>query len=271
MPHRAKYWMAMVDDASNFVTLSLLHSKDGAFRAFQEFHKLAENQTHQRLVHLRDDKGGEFSGKEFDQYCISAGITRERTIVATPEQNGRVERANRWIAEGATTKLTESNLPPSFCGLAAIATVHEFNRARVHNGKTPYEHWHGEPPSRDALDSHTDNCIFVGYPSDRPGWVFWNPQTRNIIHRDSSVFDERVFPGTSLAKESIPNLSDYIQLPDLEEINASPSAIPPPTLTLLFTLHGDLYLHLFLTSLLTSLSLHPHQSQHNLNPPLHNA
>ncbi|CAG7852791.1 SubName: Full=Uncharacterized protein {ECO:0000313/EMBL:CCA76880.1}; Flags: Fragment [Serendipita indica DSM 11827] len=37
MPHRAKYWMAMVDDASNFVTLSLLHSKDGAFRAFQEF------------------------------------------------------------------------------------------------------------------------------------------------------------------------------------------------------------------------------------------
>ncbi|CCA76378.1 hypothetical protein PIIN_10371 [Serendipita indica DSM 11827] len=46
MPHRAKYWMAMVDDASNFVTLSLLHSKDGAFRAFQEFHKLAENQTH---------------------------------------------------------------------------------------------------------------------------------------------------------------------------------------------------------------------------------
>ncbi|CCA76880.1 hypothetical protein PIIN_10866, partial [Serendipita indica DSM 11827] len=78
MPHRAKYWMAMVDDVSNFVTLSLLHSKDGAFRAFQEFHKLAENQTHQRLVHLRDDKGGEFSGKEFDQYCISAGITRER-------------------------------------------------------------------------------------------------------------------------------------------------------------------------------------------------
>ncbi|CCA73545.1 hypothetical protein PIIN_07498 [Serendipita indica DSM 11827] len=203
MPHRAKYWMAMVDDASNFVTLSLLHSKDGAFRAFCEFHKLAENQTGQHLVHLRDDKGGEFSGKEFEQYCISAGITRERTIVATPEQNGRVERANRWIAEGTIAKLTEANLPPSFWGFAALATVHEFNRARVHNGKTPYEHWHGETPSvdhlrvfgclayvfvpksqRDALDSHTDKCIFVGYPSDRPGWVFWNPQTRKIIHSD---------------------------------------------------------------------------------------
>ncbi|CAG7846893.1 Retrovirus-related Pol polyprotein from transposon TNT 1-94 Includes: RecName: Full=Protease; Includes: RecName: Full=Reverse transcriptase; Includes: RecName: Full=Endonuclease [Serendipita indica DSM 11827] len=202
----------------------------GAFRAFQEFHKLAENQTHQRLVHLRDDKGGEFSGKEFDQYCISAGITRERTIVATPEQNRRVERANRWIAEGTITKLTESNLPPSFWGLAALATVHEFNRARVHNGKTPYEHWHGEPPSvdhlrifgclayvfipksqRNALDSHTDKCIF----------------TRKIIHSDSAVFDERVFPGTSFVKESIPNLSDYIHLPDLEETNASPSSIPP--------------------------------------------
>ncbi|CCA74168.1 related to TY4B-Putative pseudo-TY4B, partial [Serendipita indica DSM 11827] len=70
-------------------------------------------------------------------------------------------------------------------------------------------------------------CIFVGYPSDRPGWVFWNPQTRKIIHSDSAAFDERVFPGTSLAKESIPNLSDYIQLPDLKEINISPSSIPP--------------------------------------------
>ncbi|CCA76549.1 hypothetical protein PIIN_10542, partial [Serendipita indica DSM 11827] len=89
IPHRAKYWMAMVDNTSNLVTLSLLHSKDGVLKAFCEFHKLAENQTGQRLVHLRDDKGGEFSGKEFDQYCISAGITRERTIVATPEQNGQ--------------------------------------------------------------------------------------------------------------------------------------------------------------------------------------
>ncbi|CCA74092.1 hypothetical protein PIIN_08046 [Serendipita indica DSM 11827] len=227
IPHRAKYWMAMVDDASNLVTLALLHSKDGALRAFREFHKLAENQTGQRLVHLRDDKGGEFSGKEFDQYCISAGITRERTVVATPEQNGRVERANRWIAEGTIAKLTEANLPSSFWGFAALATVHEFNRARVHNGKTPYEHWHGKAPSRNALDSHTEKCIFVGYPSDRPGWVFWNPQTRKIIHSDSAAFDERVFPGTSLAKESIPNLSDYIQLPDLKEINISPSSIPP--------------------------------------------
>ncbi|CCA76869.1 hypothetical protein PIIN_10854 [Serendipita indica DSM 11827] len=132
--------MAMVDDASNLVTLSLLHSKDGAPKAFREFHKLAEDQTGQRLVHLRDDKGGEFSGKEFDQYCISAGITRECTIVATPEQNGWVEQANRWIAEGTIAKLTEANLPPSFWGFAALATVHEFNRAQVHNGKTPYEH-----------------------------------------------------------------------------------------------------------------------------------
>ncbi|CCA77031.1 hypothetical protein PIIN_11016 [Serendipita indica DSM 11827] len=81
---------------------------------------------------------------------------------------------------------------------------------------------------RNALDSHTEKCIFVGYPSDRPGWVFWNLQTRKIIHSDSAVFDERVFPGTSFAKEPTPNLSDYIQLPDLEEINTSSSSIPPP-------------------------------------------
>ncbi|CCA72511.1 related to nik-1 protein (Os-1p protein) [Serendipita indica DSM 11827] len=81
---------------------------------------------------------------------------------------------------------------------------------------------------RNALDSHTEKCIFVGYPSDRPGLVFWNLQTRKNIHSGSAVFDERIFPGTSFAKEPTPNLSDYIQLPDLEEINTSSSYIPPP-------------------------------------------
>ncbi|CAG7855243.1 SubName: Full=Uncharacterized protein {ECO:0000313/EMBL:CCA75805.1} [Serendipita indica DSM 11827] len=107
---------------------------------------------------------------------------------------------------------------------------------------------------RDALDSHTDKCIFVGYPSDCPGWVFWNPQTRKIIHSDSAVSDERVFPGTSLAKESIPNLSDYVQLPDLEEATVYPSSIPPPNPHPAVHVAGRPVLHLYYLSLHTSLS-----------------
>jgi hypothetical protein len=44
------------------------------------------------------------------------------------EQNGAVERINQHISEGATTLLTESNLPPSFWGLAVMAYVHVMNQ-----------------------------------------------------------------------------------------------------------------------------------------------
>ncbi len=34
-------------------------------------------------------------------------------------------------------------------------------------------------------------CIFVGYPSDYKGWVFWHPESRRLIISDTAVFDER--------------------------------------------------------------------------------
>lgn len=50
-PSRARYWMAFVDEASGYVTLSLLRSKDGAFEAFQQYKAMAENQTGHRIKH----------------------------------------------------------------------------------------------------------------------------------------------------------------------------------------------------------------------------
>ena len=114
LPSRTKYWMPFVDEASGYVFLALLRTKDAAFEAFQRYKAKAENQTAHKIKHLRDDKGGEFISEKFQKFCDDAGIMREHTIRATPEQNGRVERVNRWIAEGVTAKLTEANLPPSF-------------------------------------------------------------------------------------------------------------------------------------------------------------
>ena len=235
-PSRAKYWMPFVDEASGYVVLTLLRSKDGAFDAFQKYKAMAENQTAHQIKHLRDDKGGEFVSEKFQKFCDAAGIVREHTMRATPEQNGRVERVNRWIAEGATAKLTEANLPPSFWGLAVLACVYEMNRARIHENKTPYEHWHGKKPSvkrmrvfgcaayvhvqkdqRRALEPHTRKCVFVGYPADKTGWMFYDPSTKKFVHSDSAIFDEREFPGTKQAKEAIPDLMPDIQFEPMDE------------------------------------------------------
>lgn len=239
IPERSKYWFPIVDDMSGYTHIYLLRKKDAALEAFKRFKASAENQTDRKIKHLRDDKGGEFISKEFEKLCENAGIIREHTHRATPEQNGVVERINRRISEGATALLTESNLPPSFWGLAVLAYVHVMNRcpSRSRGDKTPYELFHKKKPSvkkfrvfgcaayihvqkeqRRALESHTQRCIFVGYPSERPGWMFWDPTTRKLVYSDSAVFDEREFPGTSQPKDPIPNL-----LPDIVETTQLPT------------------------------------------------
>jgi transposase InsO family protein len=44
------------------------------------------------LKEKRYDRGGEFSSRDFKDFCDKHGIKREYTIPRTPQQNGVVER-----------------------------------------------------------------------------------------------------------------------------------------------------------------------------------
>ena len=58
------------------------------------------------------DKGGEFIGKEYNEFCASEGIRRQHTEPHEPHQNGVAERAN---AAGATAGQTPSLLLEICC------------------------------------------------------------------------------------------------------------------------------------------------------------
>ena len=49
---------------------------------------------------LREDKGGEYMSKEFDDFCAEHGIQRQHSVRARPQQNGVAERANRTYGAG---------------------------------------------------------------------------------------------------------------------------------------------------------------------------
>jgi hypothetical protein len=167
---------------------------------------------------LRDDKGGEFIGKEFSDFCADNGILRQHTEPGEPHQNGVAERANEDIAAGATALLVQAKLPPSFWALAVSTYVHTRNRTPTSalNGETPYLHWKGKKPDisyfrvfgslayvlirrehRKALQAHSRKCIFVGYPDGVKAWHFWDPIAKRFIVSSHAVFDERHFPGNS--------------------------------------------------------------------------
>ena len=46
------------------------------------------------LKNLRTDNGKEYISREFKEYCSKHGIRHEKTVPATPQHNGVVEKMN---------------------------------------------------------------------------------------------------------------------------------------------------------------------------------
>ena len=62
------YYVSFIDDFSKKTWIYILRKKSYIFERFKEFKSLIENQIGKRIKVLRTDNGGEFSGKEFDQF-----------------------------------------------------------------------------------------------------------------------------------------------------------------------------------------------------------
>jgi transposase InsO family protein len=219
-PEGYRYWQPFIDDKSRFMAIAFLKQKSEALQSFKQFKAYAENKLGRKIKATRDDKGGEFIGKEFQEFCAKEGIMQQHTETNEPHQNGVAERANESIAAGATALLVQAKLPPSFWAHAVATYVHTRNRTPTSalKGETPYFYWKGKRPDisyfrvfgclayvlvhrnkRKALQPHSRKCIFVGYPEGVKAWRFWDPVERKFIISSHAVFDERCFPGNSAA------------------------------------------------------------------------
>jgi transposase InsO family protein len=73
------------------------------FNKFKEFKALIENLSKRKIKILGSDNRGEYTSKEFVNFCKDVGIRRELTTPYNPQQNGVVERKNRTIMEVVKT------------------------------------------------------------------------------------------------------------------------------------------------------------------------
>jgi hypothetical protein len=280
-----KYWVTYIDDSGRFRAAYLMKKKSEAFSCFKKFKAWAENQTGLRIKALREDKGGEYMGREFDDFCAEHGIQRQHSVRARPQQNGVAERANRTMEQGIISMLQQAGLPLAFWGEALSAFIHVWNRTPTSAvpGKTPHEAFlaakpdvsmlrvwgcvayvHIQRDKRDwgSLGSHMEKCIFIGYPSDYKGWKFYNPVTKKSIISERAQFDERYFLGI---KGSIPTITPTSLLehpptpssPDSSQQPSSVSGLPPPD-------HSDEELEHFISG-----DVHDHGGDSDGSDPTH--
>ena len=223
-----RYFITFINEFSGRVSISLLHTKDGALTQFQTYRSRAENSSGKVIKALRTDGGGEYLNKEFKKYLVTAGIRHIVTPPYSPSQNGMAERMNHTIMECARCLLQDSGIPLEFWGHAFLTAVHIHNRipSRSHNHTAPEEFWTGQQPSigyfrvfssrawvhipkerRKKLDAKSVKGILIGYEEDAGSKVYrvYSPETKSILLSRDVIIDE------SANSEEIQTVGDTCQ------------------------------------------------------------
>ncbi|SGY77776.1 BQ5605_C005g03723 [Microbotryum silenes-dioicae] len=210
-----RYMLVIIDDFSRKHWCILLALKSDVFPRLRDWILEVENATGNKVKTIRSDNGGEFTLRNFVDFCASKGIRRELTIPYTPQQNGRVERSNRTIKEGILALLYSSGADSRLWGEAALYYVHCKNlmpHAGI-GGEIPDTRWHGFAPDistlrafgcrawhhlpsakRTDLDPKAVPLLFVGFDQHAKAFRLFEPSTRRIQLSRNVVFRESEFP-----------------------------------------------------------------------------
>jgi hypothetical protein len=158
---------------------------------------------------VKTDNGGEFRGKEFEQFCKQCGTTRQNTTPYTPQQNGVYERMNITLMDKARSMLSGAGLAQEFWAEAIDIAKYLVNMSPSSTlvDSTPHEVWSGNKPSlshlkvfgydafvhvpkekRSKLDKKVVKCIFIGYKEGMKGYKLWDPASRKIVYSRDVVF-----------------------------------------------------------------------------------
>ena len=193
MRKKEKYFLAILNDHSNYGACPLLVLKNGACIAWRKTKAHWENLSGNKVRAVRLDNAKEFVEGKMHEDLDDAGIAVQATTPYTHQQNGKIERYIRTISDTAQALLADSKLPASFWGLTVSAAVYLHNQIptkALAGHITPHEKMTKEKPDLSMLRifgcqcfvhqpeairgkgaAHRFEAIFVGYAENRLGWL----------------------------------------------------------------------------------------------------
>jgi transposase InsO family protein len=201
------YFLTFIDDFRRKIWIYFLRHKCETFAKFKEFKVEAEKQSDKYVKVLRSDGGGEYSSKEFTNFCKSQGIIMKSTSRNTPQQNAVVERKNQTIMNMARSLLKEKCMSNIGWREALACSVYLLNSSPTTSlkMKVPQEAWSGTKLNvshlktfgciaythiaselRNKMDDRSEKCIFTGYSETSKAYRLYNPiSKKNLKETDS--------------------------------------------------------------------------------------
>ncbi|KAE8681124.1 hypothetical protein F3Y22_tig00111342pilonHSYRG00188 [Hibiscus syriacus] len=179
------YFLLFIDDFSRKTWVYFLKQKSEVFEVFKKFKAAVERESGRKIKAMRSDRGGEFTSREFQEFCEANGIRRPMTVPRSPQQNGVAERKNRTILDMARSMLKSKKLPKEFWVEAVSCAVYLSNRSPTRSvwGKTPQEAWSGRKPGISHLRT-------FGSIAHVHGYKLYNPDNKKFVISRDVVFNE---------------------------------------------------------------------------------
>ncbi|GJS02087.1 retrovirus-related pol polyprotein from transposon TNT 1-94 [Tanacetum coccineum] len=173
-----KYILVIVDDYSQFTWVKFLASKDEVPDFVIKFLKMIQVRLNAPVRKIRTDNGTEFVNQTLRSYYRSVGISHEKLVTRSSQQNGVVERQNRTLVEAAQTIKTN------------LSYLHVFGALCYPNN---------DSEDLGKLQPKADIGIFIGYAPKNKAYRIYNRRTRKVIETIHVDFDEL----TTMASEQL--------------------------------------------------------------------
>ncbi|CAI5985460.1 unnamed protein product [Closterium sp. NIES-65] len=212
-----RYFLLVVDDYSRYTTVLPLRSKGAVTEVLIDWIREARLQLRQSfgsdfpVLRLHSDRGGEFSSRLLRDYCRARGIRQTFMLPDSPQQNGIAERRIGMVMDVARTSMMHAAAPHFLWPFAVRYAAHQLNlHPRVSRpAMSPALLWTGKVGdasafrvwgsrafvrdlSADKLSPRAAPCVFLGFPTDAPGWQFYHPSSRRVLSSQDVTFDESV-------------------------------------------------------------------------------
>lgn len=155
------YWLTIVDDATRWLTLAPLKTKDDAFTQWVIFSTELLTQYGIHVKALQSDNDGIFTGANMTNYLKTQGTLPRLTVHDTPAQNGVAERMHQTIMNSVRVNLHTAALPNRLWWYAALHAVYIFNRtprSRLQY-QTPYFRCYDTHANLDGLQRFGQPCV----------------------------------------------------------------------------------------------------------------
>lgn len=237
---RNNYYVSFIDDFSKFTRIYLLRHKSEVFQRFRDFQNLVDRQFDRKILAIQMDWGGEY--QSLNSFFQRVGIKHRVSCPHAHQQNGAAERKHRHIVEVGLTILAHASIPLKFWDEAFTTAVYLINSlpSKIINNETPYERLLKQPPDYTFL--HVFGCacwpnlhpyntrklqfrskrsVFLGYSNQHKGFKCLGPSEGRVYISRDVVFDESVFPFSTLHPNASARLRAEISLLPESHLNSS--------------------------------------------------